>query len=49
MSIILPVASKSVLIGCSDYQKLLDGVKIINLELTKKDDTALASKCKFNT
>jgi len=40
MSTILPSASKTVLIGGPDYQSLLDGVKLISLGLTKKEDTA---------
>lgn len=48
MSMVLPNASKKVLIGCPDYQKLLDGVQIINFELTRKDDDALTSKSKIN-
>lgn len=47
MSMILPVASKKVLIGCPNYQELLKGVKLINLGLTKKEDT-LSTKSKIN-
>ncbi|KAL4112462.1 hypothetical protein QTP88_016247 [Uroleucon formosanum] len=39
MSTILPFASKTVLIGRPDYQSLLDGVKLISLELTRKENT----------
>ncbi|KAL5240290.1 hypothetical protein ACI65C_007700 [Semiaphis heraclei] len=39
MSTILPFASKTVLIGRPDYQSLLDGVKLISLGLTRKEDT----------
>lgn len=46
MSSILPVASKTVLIGRPEYQLLLDGVRIINLGLAKKEDTALTAKSK---
>lgn len=44
---ILPVASKTVLIGSSNYQSLLDGVHLINLGLEKKEDTVLTLKSKF--
>lgn len=44
---ILPVPSKTVLIGRPDYQSLLDGVHLINLGLEKKEDTVLALKSKF--
>ncbi|CAH1707934.1 unnamed protein product [Aphis gossypii] len=39
MSTILPSASKTVLIGRPDYQSLLDGVRLISLGLTRKEDT----------
>ncbi|CAI6347589.1 unnamed protein product [Macrosiphum euphorbiae] len=39
MSTILPFASKTVLIGRHDYQSLLDGVQLISLGLTRKEDT----------
>ncbi|XP_060840505.1 tRNA endonuclease ANKZF1-like [Rhopalosiphum padi] len=40
MSTILPSASKTVLIGRPEYQSLLDGVRLISLGLTRKEDTA---------
>lgn len=43
---ILPVASKTVLVGSSDYQLLLDGVQLINLGLTKKEDKVIMFKSK---
>lgn len=47
MTAILPVASKTVLIGRPEYQSLLDGVRLINLGLPKKEDTVLISKSKI--
>lgn len=44
---ILPLANKTVLIGSPDYQSLLDGVQLINLGLTKKEDTVITSKSKI--
>lgn len=44
---ILPVASKTVFIGRSDYQSLLDGVHLINLESEKREDTVLTLKSKY--
>lgn len=44
---VLPVASKTVMIGHPDYQSLLDGVCLINLGLEKKEDTVLTLKSKF--
>lgn len=48
MSMILPVASKTVLIGRSEYRLLLDGgVHLINLGLAKKEEeTVLATTSK---
>lgn len=47
MSTILPVASKTVLIGRPEYQLLLDGrVQIIHLGLEKNKDAALTAKSK---
>jgi len=43
---ILPMASKTVLIGRSEYQSLLDGVRLINLGLEKKEETVLKLKSK---
>ncbi|XP_008187953.2 ankyrin repeat and zinc finger domain-containing protein 1 isoform X2 [Acyrthosiphon pisum] len=39
MSTILPSASKTVLIGRPEYQSLLDGVQLISLGLTRKEET----------
>lgn len=47
MATILPVANKTVLMGSSEYQSLLDGVRIINLELEKKEDAVLTAKSKI--
>ncbi|XP_060869710.1 tRNA endonuclease ANKZF1-like [Metopolophium dirhodum] len=44
MSTILPIASKTVLIGRPDYQSLLDGVQLINLGLTRKEDSEFELK-----
>ncbi|XP_050522832.1 ankyrin repeat and zinc finger domain-containing protein 1-like isoform X2 [Daktulosphaira vitifoliae] len=40
----LPSASKSVVIGSSDYISLLDGLKIINLNSPKKEENNIKSK-----
>lgn len=47
MATILPVANKTVLMGSSEYQSLLDGVRIINLELEKKENAVLTAKSKI--
>lgn len=47
MATILPVANRTVLIGSSEYQSLLDGVRIINLELEKKEDAVFTAKSKI--
>lgn len=39
MATILPSPSKTVVIGSNDFQSLMDGVKLIYLGSTKKEDT----------
>lgn len=46
MSSFLPVANKTVVIGSSDFQSLLDGVKLVYVGLTKKEDTENTPKSK---
>lgn len=47
MAMILPVANKMVSIGCSNYQSLLDGVQLISLGLSKKENSVVTYKSKI--
>lgn len=39
MTSILPLPSKTVFIGSDDFQSLMNGVQLIHLGSTKKEDT----------
>jgi hypothetical protein len=44
MATILPLPSKTVIIGSNDFQSLINGVRLIHLGSTKKEDTVLEIK-----
>lgn len=44
MATILPLPSKTVVIGSNDFQSLMDGARLIHLGSTKKEDTSLTVK-----